>query len=96
MWLEPVTGKSGCPLLHDPGGGGSNESSMIVGDFTQCVLGMRTNGVQIRVTSDGIANDGSSDIHATSQLLLWIVVYVRCDVGVLRPDRFTAMNGVTA
>ena len=78
------------------GGGRSNESSMIVGDFTQVVLGMRTNGVQIRVSADRIANDGSSDINATSQLLRWIVAYVRADVGVLRPDHFTVMNGVTA
>jgi HK97 family phage major capsid protein len=78
------------------GGAGTNESSMIVGDFTQCVLGMRTNGVQIRVSADGIANDGSSDINATSQLLRWIIAFVRADVAVLRPDHFTALTGVLA
>ena len=69
---------------------------MIVGDFTQVVLGMRTRGIQIRVSADGIANDGSSDINATSQLLRWIIAYVRADVAVLRPDHFTALTGVTA
>ncbi len=77
-------------------GGSSNESSMIVGDFSQVVLGMRTRGIQIRVSADGIANDGSSDINATSQLLRWIIAYVRADVAVLRPDHFTALTGVTA
>ena len=51
---------------------------------------------QIRVSADGIANDGSSDINATSQLLRWIIAYVRADVAVLRPDHFTALTGVTA
>jgi len=46
--------------------------------------------------TDGIANDGSSDINATSQLLRWIIAYVRADVAVLRPDHFTALTGVTA
>ena len=69
---------------------------MIVGDFSQVVLGMRTNGVQIRITSDGIANDGSSDINATSQLLRWIIAYVRADVAVLRPDNFCVLSGVIA
>ena len=69
---------------------------MIVGDFTQCVLGMPTTGGQIRGSADGIANDGSSDINATSQLLRWVIAYVRADVAVLRPDHFTVLSGVQA
>jgi len=78
-------------------GASSNESSMLVGDFREVVLGMRTRGIQVRIASDGTATDGSAaTVNATDQLLKWIVCYVRCDVGVLRPDFFVKMTGVTA
>ena len=77
-------------------GASSNERSMLVGDFREVVLGMRTREIQIRIASDGTANDGSADVNATSQLLKWIIAYVRCDVGVLRPDHFVKLTGVLA
>ena len=77
-------------------GASSNESSMLVGDFREVVLGMRTRGIQIRIASDGTANDGSADISSTAQLLRWVIAYVRADVAVLRPDHFTVLSGVQA
>ena len=76
-------------------GSGSDESWSIIGDFSQCVVGMRTSGVNIRIASDGTVNDGSSDINATSQLMRHVVAYMRADVALLRPTWFTVLSGIT-
>ena len=76
-------------------GSGSDESWSIIGDFSQCVVGMRTSGVNIRIASDGTVNDGSSDINATSQLMRHVVAYMRADVALLRPKWFTVLSGIT-
>jgi len=75
--------------------GAGAESSMYIGDFSQMLLGMRNSGVQIRIASDGSASDGTNTVNATSQLMRFIVAYIRVDVAILRPSWFTKLTGVT-
>lgn len=75
--------------------GGGSESSMIVGHFPQCVIGMRTTGVNIRIAADGTVSDGTKNYNATSQLMRHIVAYIRADVALYRPSWFTVLSGVT-
>jgi HK97 family phage major capsid protein len=78
-------------------GGGSNESYMIVGDFRQCLVGMRTSGVNLEVLREGTVTDASGDSwNATTQLLRHVRAYMRVDVALLRPTWFTVLSGVTA
>ena len=78
-------------------GGGSNESYMIVGDFRQCLVGMRTSGVNLEVLREGTVTDSSGDSwNATTQLLRHVRAYMRVDVALLRPTWFTVLSGVTA
>lgn len=73
-------------------GGGSNESSMIVGDFRQVLIGMRTRGVRLEVLREG--TDGTR--NATTQLARWLRCYVRADAALLQPTWFSKLTGVTA
>ena len=78
-------------------GGGSNESYMLIGDFRQCLVGMRTTGVNIEVLREGTVSDSSGDEwNATTQLLRHVRAYMRLDVALLRPSWFTVLSGVTA
>ena len=78
-------------------GGGSNESYMIVGDFRQCLVGMRTSGVNLEVLREGTVTDSSGDSwNATTQLMRHVRAYMRVDVALLRPTWFTVLSGVTA
>lgn len=90
--------------LPTDGGGGSNESSMIVGDFSQVIVGIR-GGLRARIVRDGMLdnhiNDTSkkvknSSLNLTEQLMGAIVVHMRMDSIVLRPDWLTKLTGVTA
>lgn len=76
-------------------GGGSNESYAVVGDFSQVIVAMRTN-LQVRVTADGIASDGTTDLNATSQLARLFIAYMRLDVAVVRPTWLTLLTGITS
>lgn len=77
-------------------GGGGTESTSIVGDFSQCLIGLRTNGVVVRVLDSGQVTDSNGYTHnAASELKRLIVAYLRADVAVLRPTWFTALTGIT-
>ena len=78
-------------------GAGSNESESVVGDFSQCLVGMRTTGINIRVLDAGEIDDVDGFTHnAASQLKKLIVCYMRADVALLRPSWFTVLDGITA
>jgi HK97 family phage major capsid protein len=78
-------------------GGGGNESYMLVGDFRQCLVGMRTSGINLEVLREGTVTDASGDSwNATTQLLRHVRAYMRVDVALLRPTWFTVLSGVTA
>ncbi len=86
-------------------GSGSDESYGIIGDFSQMLIGMRTQGVRIAVldsgsivkswTPDGSASAIQETINAASSLQRIIVAYMRADVALLRPTWFTKLTGVT-
>jgi HK97 family phage major capsid protein len=77
-------------------GGGGNESSMIVGDFSQVVIGMRTSGAMVRILESGTVTDSDNQVHeAASQLKKLIVAYLRADVVLLRPSWMTVLSGIT-
>ena len=70
---------------------------MLVGDFRQCLVGMRTSGINIEVLREGTVSDSSGDsFNATTQLLRHVRAYMRVDVALLRPTWFTVLSGVTA
>ena len=78
-------------------GGGSNESYMLVGDFRQCLVGMRTSGINLEVLREGTVTDAAGDSwNATTQLLRHVRAFMRVDVALLRPTWFTVLSGVTA
>ncbi|MBZ5638516.1 MAG: phage major capsid protein [Acidobacteriia bacterium] len=72
-------------------GGGSNESLAFVGDFTQVLLGVRTN---LTIEASRHAADSSSSAFANLQV--WIRGYLRMDVAVVRPGWFVVGSGITA
>ena len=48
-------------------GGSSDESYMLVGDFRQCLVGMRTSGINLEVLREGTVTDSSGESwNATS------------------------------
>ncbi|MGE0105102.1 MAG: phage major capsid protein [Blastocatellales bacterium] len=82
--------------LPSTAGGGSNESSMVIGDFSQVLLGMRQS-VNFRILDSGIATDAAGrEVNAITDLNRFIVAYLRADVAVLRPTWLTKLTGVTA
>jgi len=69
---------------------------MLLGDFSQVVIGMRTRGLVIRVLDSGTVTDSNSVSHqAHSELKRLIVAYLRADVCVIRPTWLTKLTGVT-
>ena len=83
--------------LPDDEGGGSNESVSMLGDFSQCVVGTRTSGVNVRILDSGQVTDADGDVHnAASQLKKLIVAHLRADVALLRPTWFSKLEGITA
>lgn len=83
--------------LPSADGGGGNESSMIVGDFSQVLIGMRTTGVVVQILDSGQVTDADGkSFNAASQLMRFIRCYARMDVAVMRPTWLTKLTGVTA
>ena len=82
--------------LPSTDGGGGNESTQIIGDFSQVVIGIRKR-ITIRVLDSGTVTDSAGVVHnAASELKRLIVCYLRADTGVLRPTWMTKLTGVTA
>jgi HK97 family phage major capsid protein len=78
-------------------GNSPNNYEMVVGDFSQMVIGTRNGGVRVGVLDQGTVTDSNSDTwNASTQLLRHIRAYMRVDVALLRPTWFTVLSGVTA
>ena len=76
--------------------GAGTESSMVVGDFSQMLIGMRTRGVTIDVLDAGTAIDANSVTwNAADQVMKLVRAYLRADMALLRPTWFTVLSGVT-
>jgi HK97 family phage major capsid protein len=72
-------------------GGASNESEAYVGDFSQLVVGMRTN---LTIEASRQASDASS--YAFSQLQVWVRAYLRMDLYLRHPQHFNVLTGILA
>ena len=78
-------------------GAGTDESSAAAGDFSQVLLGWRTSGVNIRLSTDGTATDADGKSwDATSQLMRHVVAYLRMDTAILKPRWLTIADGIQA
>jgi hypothetical protein len=76
--------------------GAGAEHSMLLGHFPSCLVGMRTNGINIRILESGHATDSASvEWNAASQLMKLIVCHLRADVALLQPSWFTVLEDVT-
>ncbi len=65
---------------------------MIVGDFSQVLIGMRTSGVRIQVLDAGAV--GST--NAVSQMLRWVRAFLRADMVLMQETFFSKLAGVQA
>jgi hypothetical protein len=71
--------------------------NMIVGDFRECLVGMRTSGVVIDVLDAGQVTDSNSETwNATTQFLRFIRARIRVDSILMRPTWFSVLSGVRA
>jgi len=77
---------------------GSPEAfNMVVGDFSQLLVGMRTSGVVIDVVDAGSVTDADSVTwNATSQFLRHVRARLRVDCVVMQPGFFSVLSGVNA
>lgn len=74
----------------------SSEYQQIVGDFSQVLLGMRTNGMTLQVLTSGSATDSAGvTYNAASDLMVLFRIYVRMDVALLRPTWMHVLSGTT-
>jgi HK97 family phage major capsid protein len=77
--------------------GAGAESSMILGSFSEMIIGMRTRGVTIEVLPAGTATDAAGTTwNAASQMMRWVRAYLRVDMGLMHPAFFNVMTGVAA
>lgn len=75
-------------------GNGEDESEMIVGDMSQVVVGMRTGATVRFLPAGSVADAGGNTINAADQFATLVVVHMRLDVAVIRPEWLTIVNGV--
>lgn len=69
--------------------GGGTETIAIVGDFSQLLLGLRTD-VKLEVSRQAADASGS----AFGKLQVWVRAYLRGDVCVSRPAHFCTLSGI--
>lgn len=71
------------------------DSSDVIGDFSQMVIGLRS-AVNIRVLDSGTVTDSAGvEYNAASQLMKLVVAYMRADMCLLRPTWFSVVSGIT-
>ena len=72
-------------------------TSMVIGDFSQVLFAMRSNGITFEVLREGTVKDvDATEWNATSQLLVHLRAYMRLDTAVIKPQFLTKLTGVTA
>src|SRR5690606_10102703 len=70
--------------------------TMLVGDFSQLLIGQRFSGLKIEVLPAGTVIDDASVTHnAVAEMKRFIRAYLRVDFAVMRPTWFNALTGVT-
>lgn len=84
-----VTNQIGNTLTQ---GTSSVASAAFVGDFQQCLFGMRTS-LKMKIAETG---GGSTGDEAFSRLQVLIRAYMRMDFTILRPTHFTKITGILA
>ena len=72
-------------------GVGTNESEAYIGDFSQVLVGMRSDLV---IEASREATIGSD--NAWAQLQVHIRAYLRADVALLHPEHFVVLSGILA
>lgn len=70
-------------------GTASNASDAFVGDFSNLVVGMRTN-MTMEVSREAADSSGS----AFKDLQVWVRIYLRADIALMRPNHFVLVNGI--
>jgi len=70
-------------------GTSSLASDAFVGQFDQCLIGMRT-GMTLEISRVAADSTGS----AFSNLQWWVRAYLRCDVQLSHPAAFVVLNGI--
>jgi HK97 family phage major capsid protein len=70
-------------------GTADNASEAYVGDFSNLLMGMRTN-MTMEVSREAADSSGS----AFRELQLWVRIYLRADVALMRPNHFVLINGI--
>ena len=75
--------------IPDNLGGGANESEAYIGDWSQLLIGMRTN-FKLEATRVGEASSGS----AFKDMKVLIRAYLRADVGVAQPKHFVVATAI--
>lgn len=74
--------------------GAGAESSGYLGDFSQVLLGVRTQ-IAVRILDQGSVTDSAgTTFNAAAQLGKLVVAYTRLDVAILRPAFFVHMSGI--
>lgn len=71
--------------------------NMVIGDFRECLVGMRTSGVVIDVLDSGSVTDTDGDTwNATTQYMRFVRARIRVDAVLMRPTWFSVLSGVNA
>ena len=71
--------------------------NMVLGRFSECLVGMRTSGVVIDVLDQGqVTDEDSTSWNATTQFLRFVRARIRIDALLMRPTWFTVLSGVEA
>lgn len=70
-------------------GSANTASDAFVGDFSQCMIGMRT---QMVMEISRTAADASGSAFTAAQV--WIRAYLRADVQLAHPNAFVVLNGI--
>ncbi len=81
-----VTNQVPINLTH---GTGTTCSQAFVGDFSQLMVGMRTN---LTIEVDRTAADSTGS--AFSNLQVWIRAYLRADIALMHPNHFVVIDGI--
>ena len=74
----------------------AGSTSMVIGDFSQVILGVKPSGMRFEIFREGVASDENGDeYNAISQMLVWLRAYIRMDTAIIKPQFFTKLTGVT-
>jgi len=77
--------------INQSQGTGTGASTAFVGDFSQLLVGVRTD---LRIEVSRVASDGTNS--AWEDLQVWIRAYLRADVQFAHPDHFCNIIGITS